>query len=58
MGTTHIVLTKKSELSISSSIFMVARALSHTCGNGVLIYDSGMAGGRPKVMLSVLRVSV
>lgn len=51
---TYIVCTKKSVLSKVSSTRCSAPSVSRSSGNGVLMYDSGIAGGRPNVILSVL----
>lgn len=53
---THIVDTKKCMLIASSTETSAVGRMSvplYGCGNGVRIYESGIAGGRPKVMLRV-----
>lgn len=54
--TTHIVDTKKCMLMASSTANSEFGRMSdplYGCGGGVRIYESGIAGGRPKVMLRV-----
>lgn len=53
-GEAHIVCTKKSVLREMASMPCSVVAFPTAFGNGVLIYDSGIAGGRPNVMLKVL----